>query len=135
MSPAAKLFCLFRWTLFDPETGTPFLATMPREKDFQMRWTDAQYAGATDDELIQWAREAWWCIWMRQAAVNYVGLWKRRFRREDDKKAKAAQSLEDDIESSEKVLVTEVVVNGDGEKAGKINSRLARLNEGSTPLA
>jgi hypothetical protein len=135
MSPAAKLLCLFRWTLFDPETGTPFFATMPREKDFQMRWTDAQYAGATDDELIQWAREAWWYIWMRQAAVNYVGLWKRRFRREDDKKAKAAQSLEDDIGSSEKVLVTEVVVNGDGEKAGKINSRLARLNEGSTPLA
>ncbi|CAG5155431.1 uncharacterized protein ALTATR162_LOCUS3659 [Alternaria atra] len=74
MSPTAKLLCLFRWTLFDPETGTPLLATMPREKDFQMQWMDVQYAGATDDELIQWAREAWWYIWMRQAAVNYVGL-------------------------------------------------------------
>jgi hypothetical protein len=135
MSPTAKLLCLFRWTLFDPETGTPLLATTPREKDFQMQWMDVQYAGATDDELIQWAREAWWYIWMRQAAVNYVGLWKRRFVREDDKKAKAAQSLEDDVGSSEKVLGTGVVFDRDGEKMGKIKSRLARLNEGLTPLA
>lgn len=55
--------------------------------------------------------------------------------REDDKKAKAAQSLEDDVGSSEKVLGTGVVFDRDGEKMGKIKSRLARLNEGLTPLA
>ncbi|KAI4641441.1 uncharacterized protein J4E79_011648, partial [Alternaria viburni] len=48
MSPSAKLLCLFRWTHFCPSTGTPYLATVPRDKDFTMAWTDAQYAGATD---------------------------------------------------------------------------------------
>ena len=74
MSLSAKLLCLFRWTSFDPETGTLSLATTPREKNFQMQWMDVKYAGATDNELVRWVRSMWWCIWVRQAAVNYVGM-------------------------------------------------------------
>ncbi|KAG9185781.1 hypothetical protein G6011_07112 [Alternaria panax] len=128
MSPAAKLLCLFRWTLFNPETGTPFLATTPREKDFQMLWTDAVFVGAADEVLVQWARDTWWCAWVRQAAVNYVGMWKRRFAKEDDKKK--AKGLEEDVESGEKMLGTEAVVNGGGERVVKVKRRLAKLNEG-----
>jgi hypothetical protein len=74
MSLSAKLLCLFRWTLFDPDTGTLSLATTPREKNFQMQWMGVKYAGATDNELVRWVRSMWWCIWVRQAAVNYVGM-------------------------------------------------------------
>ena len=88
MSPSAKLLCLFRWTLFDPETGTLSLATTPREKKFQMQWTDVKYAGVTDDELVRWAESMWWCIWVRQAAVNYMGMWRKRFEKEDSKKTR-----------------------------------------------
>jgi hypothetical protein len=83
-----KLVCLARWTLFDPLNGTPYLLSSPRDKDFEINWTDATHAGATDAVLINWAREMWWHAWIRQSHTNYVGLWKRRFEKEDRKAEK-----------------------------------------------
>lgn len=87
-----------------------------------MQWTDAKYAGATDGELVQWARRMWWCIWARQAAVNYIGRWRRRFARE----------------GSRKVWDVEVKEGARGEVAGgrveKVRRRLSRLNEGLMSL-
>ena len=124
MSAAAKLLCLFRWTQFCPSTGTPFLATVPRDKDFTMAWTDAQYAGATDGVLVRWAEEVWWSVWVRQCVVNYRGMWKRRF----EKKEKAGRKggVEGDkggVGGKEKEVV--VVV---GERVEKVRGRLSRLN-------
>ncbi|KAF2131109.1 hypothetical protein P153DRAFT_313451 [Dothidotthia symphoricarpi CBS 119687] len=91
MSLDAKLLCLARWTLFDPDTGAPYLLSTPRDKDFDMHWTDARYAGATDDVLTKWARDMWWHVWVRQSYVNYVGMWKKRFEKEDKKAEKARE--------------------------------------------
>lgn len=79
MHPSAKLRCLARWTLFDPQTDTPYLARSPRDKNFEMRWSDS---GAGDEVLLRWVREMWWVVWVRQARVNYGGMWRRRFERE-----------------------------------------------------
>jgi hypothetical protein len=128
MSPSAKLLCLFRWTLFDPETGTLSPATTPREKNFQMQWMDVKYAGATDDELVRWAESMWWCIWVRQAAVNYMGMWRRRFEKEDSKKMREVES-EKEVELKEmpKVEVVE-------DRLEKVRGRLNRLNAGLVSL-
>jgi hypothetical protein len=128
MSPSAKLLCLFRWTLFDPDTGTLSLATTPREKNLQMQWTDVTYAGATDDDILRWAERMWWCIWVRQAAVNYVGMWKRRFEKEDSKKMREVES-EKDVELKE-VPKVEVVED----RLEKARGRLNRLNVGLVSL-
>lgn len=128
MSPSAKLLCLFRWTLFDPDTGTLSLATTPREKNLQMQWTDVTYAGATDDDILRWAEKMWWCIWVRQAAVNYVGMWKRRFEKEDSKKMREVES-EKDVELKE---VPKVEVMED--RLEKVRGRLNRLNVGLVSL-
>ncbi|KAF1852105.1 uncharacterized protein K460DRAFT_299873 [Cucurbitaria berberidis CBS 394.84] len=88
MSREAKLLCLARWTRFDPSTGTPYLLPTPHGKDFEMHWADATYAGATEQVLTEWAREMWWHIWIRQSHVNYVGMWKKRFEKEDLKAEK-----------------------------------------------
>ncbi|KAF2689529.1 hypothetical protein K458DRAFT_292168 [Lentithecium fluviatile CBS 122367] len=88
MSLKAKLLCIARWTLFSPSTGLPYLARDPREKKFEMSWSDH---GVSDEILVAWVREMWWGIWVRQAHVNYVGMWKRRFEKEDTKVAKAKQ--------------------------------------------
>lgn len=89
-----RLLCLARWTLFDPSNGKPYLLPAPREKDFEMQWTELTYAGATDEDLTSWAKRIWWPIWIRQCYVNYVGMWKKRFEKEDQKAEK--KRLEDE---------------------------------------
>lgn len=116
MSIEAKLLCLARWTYFDSETGAPYLAREPREKKFDMRWTDS---GASDEVLVEWAQEMWWGIWKRQSWVNYVGMWKRRFEKEDAKAAKEAQRR----------AVEEEAVREATEKRERILGRLKALNE------
>jgi hypothetical protein len=76
MSLEARLLCLARWTLFDPMTGSPYLAREPREKKFVMAWAECE---APDSVLVTWATEMWWPIWVRQCHVNYVGMWERKF--------------------------------------------------------
>ncbi|KAI4910581.1 hypothetical protein J4E85_011398 [Alternaria conjuncta] len=130
MSAAAKLLCLFRWTLFCPSTGTPYLATVPREKDFTMAWTDAQYAGATDGVLVRWAEKVWWSVWVRQCVVNYRGMWKRRFEK-DVKKAERKGVVESEMVGGEEVEGKEKgEVSVVGERVEKVRGRLGRLNEG-----
>ncbi|KAI4673777.1 uncharacterized protein J4E84_010922 [Alternaria hordeiaustralica] len=134
MSATAKLLCLFRWTLFCPSTGTPFLATVPRDKDFTMAWTDAQYAGATDGVLVRWAEEVWWRVWVRQCVVNYRGMWKRRWeKKEKAEKAERKGVVEEkgEVEGKEKEKGGASVV---GERVEKVRGRLARLNEGLVGL-
>jgi hypothetical protein len=98
MSQEAKLLCLARWTLFDPINGAPYLLSSPRAKDFDMHWTDATYAGATDEVLVKWAKDMWWHVWVRQSHTNHVGMWKRRFEKED---LKAERLREEDNERFE----------------------------------
>lgn len=50
-----------------------------------MNWADAAHAGVTDAVLVAWAREMWWHVWVRQSWRNYVGMWRKRFEREDRK--------------------------------------------------
>jgi hypothetical protein len=119
MSLEAKLLCLARWTFFNPSTGTPYLPTTPRNKDSEMHWTDAVYAGATDAILVAWAKEMWWSIWIRQSNVNYTGMWKERFNKEDKKAEKAR--LEEEVQAK-----AEELVKKDREK---IMRRLKMLNE------
>lgn len=102
MSAEKKLLCLARWTLFDATTGAPYLLSTQRDKNFDMCWTDAAYAGATDEVLVHWAKEMWWCVWSRQSRVNYVGMWKRRFEKED-RKSEAARKKE--VEEMERLEV------------------------------
>jgi hypothetical protein len=128
MSPSAKLLCLFRWTLFNPETGTLSLATTPREKNFQMQWMDVKYAGATDDEVVRWVGSMWWCIWVRQAAVNHVGMWRRRFEKEDSRRMREVESKRDvELEEVSKAELLE-------DRAEKVRGRLNRLNAGLMSL-
>jgi hypothetical protein len=84
MSIDAKLLCLARWTLFDA-SGQPYLACEPREKGLEMSWASS---GAEDGVLLRWAEDMWWHVWMRQCRVNYVGMWKRRFEKEDKRAQK-----------------------------------------------
>ncbi|USP80665.1 hypothetical protein yc1106_07939 [Curvularia clavata] len=86
MSIPAKLACLARWTDFDPHTGAPYVRCSRRPKDEDMYWADAVDAGATEEVLVRWAKEAWWGIWARQVVVNYTGMWKRKFEKEDARK-------------------------------------------------
>jgi hypothetical protein len=118
MAPNRKLLCLARWTLFDPVNGTPYLLSSPRDKDFEMQWTDAAHAGATDKMLVEWAKEMWWPIWVRQSHVNYVGMWKRRFDN-DDKKAEKKKAAE------EAKAETEGLAEANKEK---MMARLRRMN-------
>lgn len=88
MSIEAKLQCIARWTDFDPSNDKLQLRASPQDKDFIMQWTEATYAGALDKALVDWAKEMWWHIWNRQCHVNYVGMWKKRFMKEDMKAEK-----------------------------------------------
>jgi hypothetical protein len=94
MSLEAKLLCLARWTLFDPINGKPYLLSSPRDKDFVMNWAYATYSGAKDEILVKWAKEMWWHIWIRQSHTNYVGMWKKRFEKEDRKAEKQREENE-----------------------------------------
>ncbi|KAF2737587.1 hypothetical protein EJ04DRAFT_103974 [Polyplosphaeria fusca] len=88
MSHQAKLLCLARWTLFDEQTGQPRLAMEPREKEFEMSWTQS---GVEDAELVEWAKRMWWMVWARQHVVNWAGMSRRRTQKEDEKKAKKVE--------------------------------------------
>jgi hypothetical protein len=128
MSQEAKLLCLARWTLFDTTTGTPYLLSSPRAKDFEMEWTAATYAGATDKVLATWARDMWWHVWIRQSHTNYVGMWKKRFEKEDrreekkrDKEVERVRAEEMVGREMEKIMRRLVVINkklGLGEELG-----------------
>jgi glutathione S-transferase len=37
---------------------------------------------------VKWAKEIWWHVWVRQSHTNYVGMWKKRFKKEDRKAEK-----------------------------------------------
>lgn len=144
MSVEAKLLCLARWTLFDAYTGKPFLLSAPRDKDFEMAWADALYAGATEEVLVNWATEMWWPIWIRQCHVNYVGRWKRKFEKETEKDEKAAKAAEkaksyDEVSSVTNRTNEAVQANTDGdegEKGEKAKSSKKTNNEtnGAVPL-
>lgn len=70
----------------------------------------------------------WWCIWVRQAAVNYVGMWKRRFEKEDSKKIR-------EVESEKDVELKEIPKGGAVEdRVEKVRERLNRLNVGLMSL-
>lgn len=118
MSPEAKLVCLARWTLFDPINGAPYLLSAPRDKDFEMQWTDATDAGATEQDLVEWAENMWWHIWIRQSHTNYVGMWKKRFEKEDKKAEK--KRVEEEV-ARKAVEVAQM-------EKGKILERLRRVN-------
>lgn len=118
MSSKARLLCLARWTLFDPINGTPYLLSSPRDKDFEMSWTDATYLGATEKMLVEWVEEMWWHIWIRQSHTNYVGMWKKRFEKEDRKK----ERMKEEEEAKQKA---EELVKANKEK---IMGRLKALN-------
>ncbi|CAO2650959.1 Nn.00g092560.m01.CDS01 [Neocucurbitaria sp. VM-36] len=118
MSLEAKLNCLARWTRFDPSTGAPFLLFTPHSKDFEMHWTDATYAGATEEFLTKWAGDMWWHIWIRQSHVNYVGMWKKRFEKAD-KLAYKMRMEEEATAKAEKLMKV---------ASEKITRRLKALN-------
>jgi hypothetical protein len=105
MAPDRKLLCLARWTLFDPVNGTPYLLSSPRDKDFEMQWTDAAHAGATGKMLIKWAKDMWWPVWVRQSHVDYIGMWKRRFENDDKKAEKKKLEEEAKAEASREKMV------------------------------
>ncbi|KAG9383357.1 hypothetical protein A1F94_005268 [Pyrenophora tritici-repentis] len=111
MSPEAKLRCLARWTTFDSGTGAPSLTTVPNDSTTETSWVEAVHYGATDDVLVTWAKDMWWPIWVRQSYVNYVGMWKRKFEKEDKKKKAQEQKKR---EEEEKLSKTDLIVAGDG---------------------
>lgn len=126
MSPEAKLICLARWTLFDPVNGAPYLLPAPRDKDFDMQWTDAKDAGATEQDLVQWAEDMWWHIWIRQSHINYVGMWKRRFEKEDKKTEK--KRVEEEA-ASKATKVAEMEKSKIVSRLGRVNASLGILNK------
>ncbi|UPX16107.1 uncharacterized protein EKO05_0006530 [Ascochyta rabiei] len=81
MSPTARLSCLARWTFFSA-AGVPYLLRSPHAKDFNLQWRDAIACGASEEALLRWASEVWWCVWVRQCVVNWRGMWARRFEKE-----------------------------------------------------
>jgi hypothetical protein len=121
MSQEAKLLCLARWTLFHPINGVPYLLSSPRAKDFDMHWTDATYAGATDKVLVKWAKEMWWHVWVRQSHTNYVGMWKKRFQKEDRK----AERLRE--EEGQRVKAREMAEKEKEKIARRLRAMNARL--------
>jgi hypothetical protein len=140
MSLEARLLCLARWTLFHPLTGNPYLAQEPREKKFVMAWADTE---VEDKVLVDWAREMWRPIWVRQCHVNYIGMWKRKFEKAEAKEAKKRIEEEDGrlrAEEAEKEMgmmkreqeerKREYEVEKDMEK---IMHRLSKLNQTFSP--
>jgi hypothetical protein len=49
----------------------------------------------------------WWHIWVRQSHVNYVGMWKKRFKREDWKaeKDEVRRKAEDIVKRKREVVL------------------------------
>jgi hypothetical protein len=48
--------------------------------------------------LVQWAMEMWWVVWGRQCRVNYQGMWKVRFAKEDKKREREAEKVAEVVE-------------------------------------
>jgi hypothetical protein len=112
MSLEARLLCLARWTLFDPTTGSPYLAREPREKKFVMAWADCE-APESVLVLVTWATEMWWPVWVRQCHVNYVGMWKRKFEKasaKDMQKQKEEEKCRLRAEETQKEDTTAMVL-------------------------
>jgi hypothetical protein len=138
--PSKPGSCLARWTLFHPLTGHHYLAQEPREKKFVMAWADTE---VEDKVLVDWAREMWWPIWVRQCHVNYVGMWKRKFEKAEAKEAKKRMEEKDGrlmVEEAEKEM--EMMKREQEErKRGyevekdmeKIMHRLSKLNQTFSP--
>lgn len=128
MSAAARLACLARWTSFSP-IGTPYLLPSPHAKDFDLQWRHAVEHGASEDVLLSWAREMWWCVWVRQCVVNWRGMWARRFEKED-KRVERLGVRNQEHEGRERVerevrVKAEELVRSNREKVVR---RLERLN-------
>ena len=105
MSAAARLACLARWTAFTP-TGTLYLLSSPHAKDFDLQWLDAIESGFSEQGLVEWAREMWWTVWVRQCVVNWRGLWAKRFEKEDMEVEKVRKNAE---EATERARVEEEI--------------------------
>ncbi|KAF2712758.1 hypothetical protein K504DRAFT_427354 [Pleomassaria siparia CBS 279.74] len=123
MSPEARLLCLARWTLFHPLTRTPYLAREPRGKKSIVYWANSQ---ASDEVLVEWAKGMWWIVWARQSYVNWVGQWRSRFRKEDEKAARKVVRVEEGGEGEEEKVAKRAEAKGTREK---ILGRLVVLNE------
>jgi hypothetical protein len=108
MGEDKKVLCVARWTEFDPDNGRPSLLPSPRDKDIEMHWTDATYAGATDEVLVDWVEKMWWHIWMRQSHTSHVGMWKHKFARDDLKVEKKKKKKENEIEKSTDDVKTKI---------------------------
>jgi hypothetical protein len=122
MGEVKKVLCVARWTEFDPDSGHLYLISSPRDKDIEMHWTDATYAGATDQVLVDWVEKMWWHIWMRQSHTNYVGMWKHKFARDDQKAEKKK------VEGERRVDVKKKVEEMAMSSRDKIMTRLRVLN-------
>ena len=83
-----------------------------------MHWTDAIDAGITDKVLVKWAQEMWTHIWIRQSHVNYIGMWKKRFEKEDKKVETAKEQADAKVEVERLVMAA----------SEKIMGRLLSLN-------
>ena len=104
-----------------------------------MKWADAE---VEDRVLVEWAREMWWPIWVRQCHVNYVGLWKRKFEKAETREAKRRMEEEDAklrAEDTEKEMGTAKREQKEKEKGyetekdlEKIMMRLSKLNQAFT---
>lgn len=94
-----------------------------------MQWADATYAGATDQGLAKWAQDIWWTVSVRQCHVSYVGMWKKRFEKEDSKAEKTRKAEEEKVEKmrqeEEQKAKAEDKVEAD---RVRIAERLKRLN-------
>lgn len=66
---------------------------------------------------------------MRQAAVNYVGMWRRRFEKENSKKMRGVEGYKDVRELKEAPEAKMV-----GNRVEEVRRRLSRLNAGSIAL-
>lgn len=73
-----------------------------------MSWADSD---ASDEALVAWARDMWWTIWVRQHYVNHVGMWKRRFAKEEEKEMKRRAREREEGERKNKTLGRLRVVN------------------------
>jgi hypothetical protein len=117
-SDEARLACLERWTAFDPDSGAPYVLNAPSEKDTSYLWSDAVHHGAKEDSLVQWAKVYWWCIWTRQSRKNYVGMWNKRFEKENRKMEKERLARQEAEEKEQEL----------SSKWEQVSSRLDMLN-------
>ncbi|RMZ71315.1 hypothetical protein GMOD_00005850 [Pyrenophora seminiperda CCB06] len=100
--PKNKVLCLACWTVVDEETGTLSLRTEPCYDEVEMRWIDAIYSGATGTDLIDWARDMWWRVWVRQTRWHYVQHWRSIMEEEDKKKAEEDRKRQEEEDRKKK---------------------------------